>query len=394
MFDKIAKQIDAVFVAAPDHHHAPAAMMAMKLGKHVYVEKPLAHSIDEVRTADGGGAGSTRSSRRWATRATAARASAGCASTSGRGAIGNVIETYSWAPTGRGGTGGRLPTKPVPAGLHWDEWIGPCPFRDYHDELHPLQWRSWWEFGDGSVGDWGCHNLDGAVHGPEARAARPASRSSSRSAAPTSGSRWCNAIRWNFPARGDMPPVKVHLVRRLLGALELEHQGRGRRRGRRPRTARRSSLELEKKYGRDLKNGGTIYVGDKGIMLSGNYVRQPADHARGEAQGIPRAREEAAAACKGTHQADFLRACKDGEPACSNFDYAGPSTEMVLLGCLAERAGVGQEGRVGRGQDGVHEPARARHRWSSASIARAGDCRSAGVANRRWGRVAASERCA
>ena len=82
------------------------------------------------------------------------------------GAIGNVTETYSWAPTGRGGVGGRLPTKPVPAGLHWDEWIGPAHFRDYHDRLHPGAWRTWWEFGDASVGDWGCHNLDGPYTGP------------------------------------------------------------------------------------------------------------------------------------------------------------------------------------------------------------------------------------
>ncbi|HOM18949.1 MAG TPA: Gfo/Idh/MocA family oxidoreductase, partial [Thermoguttaceae bacterium] len=158
MFDQMHREIDVVFVAAPDHHHAPAAMRAIRLGKHVYVEKPLAHSIEEVRrlmeaarqakvvTQMGNQGHSGEGLRRLCEYLQA-------------GAIGNVLETYSWAPTGRGGVGGRPPAKPVPPGLHWDEWIGPARYRDYHDELHPQQWRSWWEFGDGSVGDWGCHNL-------------------------------------------------------------------------------------------------------------------------------------------------------------------------------------------------------------------------------------------
>ena len=124
------------------------------------------------------------------------------------GAIGNVTETYSWARTGRGGIGGRLPTKPVPAGLHWDEWIGPAAYRDYHEKLHPKLWRSWWEFGDGSVGDWGCHNLDGPF-----MALKLGSPTSVEALEQFGGSdeRYPlrNAIRWNFPARGDMPPVKV-----------------------------------------------------------------------------------------------------------------------------------------------------------------------------------------
>ena len=126
MFDQIHKDIDAVFIAAPDHHHAVASLIAMRLGKHVYCEKPMAHSIAEVRlmmktardckvvTQLGNHHHSSESVRRlceyiWA------------------GAIGNVTETYSWARTGRGGIGGRLPGEPVPAGLHWDEWIGPAP---------------------------------------------------------------------------------------------------------------------------------------------------------------------------------------------------------------------------------------------------------------------------
>ena len=162
MFDKIHKEIDAVFIAAPDHHHAVASLIAMRLGKHVYCEKPMAHSIGEVRLMMATAREVQGRHADWAIRATTARSIRRLCEYIWAGAIGNVTETYSWAPTGRGGVGGRLPAKPVPAGLHWDEWIGPAAYRDYHEKLHPKLWRSWWEFGDGSVGDWGCHNLDGA----------------------------------------------------------------------------------------------------------------------------------------------------------------------------------------------------------------------------------------
>ena len=210
MFDEIHKDIDAVFVATPDHHHYLTAMIAMSLGKGVYVEKPLAHTIDECRqmmaaakkykvvTQLGNQGHSGEGIRRlveyiWA------------------GAIGNVLETYSWARSGRGGVGGRLPTKPVPAGLHWEEWIGPMPFRDYHDELHPLLWRSWWDFGDGSVGDWGCHNLDGPFWALNLAQSNPTSVEAVMQEG-GSDERFPlrNAIRWNYPARGKQPPVKVY----------------------------------------------------------------------------------------------------------------------------------------------------------------------------------------
>ena len=337
MFDKIHKDVDAVFICTPDHHHAVAAMIAMKLGKNVYVEKPMAHSISEVRTLTaaahqykvvtqlGNQGHSGEGIRRlceyiWA------------------GAIGNVLETYSWAPTGRGGVGGRLPTKPVPDGLHWDEWIGPAAYRDYHEELHPKLWRSWWEFGDGSVGDWGCHNLDGVF-----MALKLGAPTSVESLEQIGGSSerfpGCNVIRWNFPARGDMPPVKVHWYdgHRIDPNKPRPEESELAAFQNRPPVV----VELEKKYGRDLKNGGTIYIGDKGVMVTGNYCGSPRilpeeKHRafRMPAKQLPR--------IKGTHYTDFLRACKGGPAACSNFDYSGPLTEMVLLGCIATKAGVGK----------------------------------------------------
>lgn len=338
MFDEIHKDIDAVFIAAPDHHHASAAMRAIKLGKGVYVEKPLAHTIAECRalhaaakqykvvTQLGNQGHSGEGIRRlceyiWA------------------GAIGNVLETHSWAPTGRGGVGGRLPTKPVPAGIHWDEWIGPAPFREYHDELHPLMWRSWWDFGDGSVGDWGCHNLDGPftalkLSTPEkVEAVQQEGGSDERYPL-------VNSVRWDFPARGDMPPVKVFWYDGYRG-FDAEKKDDNPVEAQKAQNRPPVVLELEKKYARDLKNGGTIYVGDKGIMYTGNYAGSPRIIPEEKHKAFP-VPEKKLPRVKGTHQTDFLRAIREGYQPSSTFDYAAPFSEVVLLGCLAERAGLGK----------------------------------------------------
>jgi predicted dehydrogenase len=337
MFDEMGKSIDAVFVAAPDHHHFLASMIAMQLGKGVYVEKPMAHTIDEVRqmaaaakkykvvTQMGNQGHSGEGVRRlceyiW------------------NGAIGNVTETYSWAPSGRGGMGGRLPTKPVPAGLHWDEWIGPMPFREYHDDLHPLSWRSWWQFGDGSIGDWGCHNLDGPFW-----ALKLGMPESVEVLEQFGGSEerypLRNAIRWNFPARGDQPPVKVHWYDGYFGVTaSTAHDDAGDAKQNRPPIVD----ELEKKYNRDLKSGGVVFVGDKGIMVAGNYCGGPRIVPEEQHKATPRP-PKTLPRVKGTHQLNFLNALKGGPEPCSNFAYASQLTEVVLLGCLAERAGKGKK---------------------------------------------------
>jgi predicted dehydrogenase len=342
MFDKVHKDIDAVFIAAPDHHHAAASLIAMRLGKHVYCEKPMAHSIAEVRLmmdtarkqkvmTQLGNQGHSDDytpilcEYLWA------------------GVIGDVTEVHVWAPTGRGGTGGRLPTKPAPAGLHWDPWIGPMPYRDYHDELHPQEWRSWWDFGDGSVGDWGCHNLDGPF-----MALKLGSPTSVEALEQAGGSSerypLRNTVRWNYPARGAMPPVQVYWYDGYYGATKsLAHDAAAGLKQHRPPIVE----ELEKKYNRDLKTGGTLYVGKKGYLHTYNYsaglTTMPGEILK-EFHVPPRTLPRVAKPPKGLgkHYCDFLRACKDGKPASSHFDYSGPLTEMVLLACLAERAGVGK----------------------------------------------------
>jgi predicted dehydrogenase len=319
MFDECHKDIDAVLIATPDHHHAPAAIRAIQLGKHVFCEKPLTWCLYEARklsdsakkykvaTQMGNQGHSGEGYRRlceflWA------------------GAIGDVTETHSLMGRSFGGSGGRLPKKDVPAFLHWDEWLGPASVRDYHDRLHPFDWRSWSEFGTGSLGDMGCHVLDG-VHW--ALKLSEAKTFSIECLAQKGGSKemfaQSNHIRWQFPARGEMPAVQVNSYDdKWPEAIQ----------------------ELEKKYGE--KFGGTVYVGTKGIMVTGTYGDNPhilpkerAEEFKAPPQSIPRE--------KGGNKGAFLTACKGGPAASSNFEVAGAFTEFILTGVLASRAGVGKK---------------------------------------------------
>src|SRR4051794_29646956 len=160
MLDEHHKEIDAVLIATPDHHHAPAAIRAIQLGKSVFVEKPLTHCIYEARKL-------TESARKF--KVATQMGNQGHSGEGYRllcetvwaGAIGDVKETHSLMGRSFGGTGGRPKGKETPAGLHWDEWLGPADSRPYHDGLHPFSWRSWTSFGTGTLGDMGCHVLDG-----------------------------------------------------------------------------------------------------------------------------------------------------------------------------------------------------------------------------------------
>ncbi len=254
-----------------------------------------------------------------------------------------MTETYSWARTGRGGIGGRLPAQPVPAGLHWDEWIGPAAYRDYQEKLHPKLWRSWWEFGDGSVGDWGCHNLDGVFMAlklgtPDHRGGPRTDRRQRRalSAAPTSSAGTSRRGATCRRSKCIGTTVSKGTIEALAKLDENEPVGEH---NRPPIVA-----EIEKKYGRKLTDGGAIFVGDKGILVTGNYCESPRLVPEEKQKSFPVPPKTLPRVKKGlTHYTDFLRACKEGGvPPSSHFDYGGPLTEIVLLGCLAERAGVGK----------------------------------------------------
>src|SRR4051812_40270628 len=316
MFDERHKDIDAVLIATPDHHHAPAAIRAIQLGKSVFVEKPLTYCLYEARKL---------------TKAAAEHKVATQMGNQGHsgegyrllceyvwaGAIGDVTETHSLMGRSFGGTGGRPMSKPIPAGLHWDEWLGPAEYRDYHEGLHTFSWRSWCDFGTGTLGDMGCHLLDGTFWALKLGEARKFAiecveqKGGSKEMFPQD-----NHIRWTSPARGDMPAVAVN-------AYDKEW----------PEVVK----ELQKKFGEKFK-GGTVYIGDKGVMFTGTYGGNPRvlPREKHDAFGKPKKQIERS---KHGPMGDFLAACKGGEAASSNFDYAGPFTEFVLTGVLASRAG-------------------------------------------------------
>ena len=343
MFDKIAKQIDAVFIAAPNHHHALAAMIAMQLGKNVYCEKPVCHNIAEAREM-----------REMAARSkvvTQMGNQGHCEEGYRRlceyiwsGVIGKVTETHSWTDRANGGVGPRPPTLPVPAGLHWDSWIGPATYRDFHSDLHPHEWHGWYDFGNGSIGNMGCHVLDGVFWALKVE--HPASieveyiRGGSDERYPT-GSR----IRWDVPARGDMPPVKVYWYEGLNKTTHDEAVGNLKAARGEARSFPPLLLELRKQYpDEELDRGdsGTLYVGDKGVIFTGTYgdkmhivpwekmkeIPQPA-------RTLPRPKDIFT---------DFIEACRAGKTETAvSFDYGTRLTEFAILGNLAQHVGEGKK---------------------------------------------------
>ena len=337
MFDKMAGEIDAVTIATPNHHHALPSLLAMKLGKAVYVEKPMAHTVAEGRQM-----------AEWAKRYRVAT-QMGNQGHSGEGyrrlceylwagAIGPVAEVHAWTNRANGGTGPRPPTQPAPAGMHWDTWIGPAPHRDYHADLHPHEWHGWHDFGNGSLGNMGCHVLDGAFwalklgHPTAVEVEEMTGGSDERYPVGT-------RIRWDFPARDDLPPVKVfwydgrraHVKEAAAGSDPASVAPNG---GNRPPLA----AELERKHEMSLESSASLFVGERGIMYAGCYG--------GGVRIVPEERHKAfpmpppiLPRLKGGHFADFFRACRGGGPACADFEYSARLNEMVMLGTLAMCAG-------------------------------------------------------
>ncbi|MFA5900457.1 MAG: Gfo/Idh/MocA family oxidoreductase [Hyphomicrobium sp.] len=342
LFDEMGKELDAVMIATPNHQHALPALLAIRRGIHVYVEKPMAHAIAEARqlreeakrygvvTQMGKHGHSSEGCRRlceyiWA------------------GAIGQVREIICWSDRANGlPAGPRPPTLPVPEGLDWEQWIGPAPFRDYHEGLHRHSWHRWCDFGNGSVGNMGNHIIDPAKWALKLGA--PVSVELEEVCG-GNDERWpvSTRIRWDFPAREGMDPVKLYWYdglakgqpydKKTVGAIDCvtrEAQNR-------PPLV----VELEKKYNRDFGSDGSLFVGDKGIMIIGPFgegCRIVPEEAH-RAFPLP---DKVLPRIKGTHQSDFFRACRGGAPACANFEYSEPLVEIVLLGDLAMLAGAGR----------------------------------------------------
>lgn len=342
MFDKMAKHIDAVFIAAPNHHHAPASLIAMQLGKAVYCEKPVCHDVAEARklretaakykvATQMGNQGHCQEGYRrlcefiWA------------------GVVGKITETHSWTNRANGGKGPRPAKSNPPAGMSWDAWIGPAPYRDFHGDLHPHEWHGWYDFGNGGLGNLGCHALDGVFwalkleHPTSFEVEEMWNGTAER--LPT-GSR----VRWDFPARGDMPPLKAYWYDGRIGngdpgdGPKEYHEGTKGAKNLPPLL-----LEMQKKYpDEEFDSSGTLYVGEKGILYTGTYggrmhilpiekmkeIKEPP-------KTLPRPRD-----CF----KDFIEAVRAGSTdTATSFDYGTRLTEFTLLGNLAHHAGLGKK---------------------------------------------------
>jgi predicted dehydrogenase len=223
--------------------------------------------------------------------------------------------------------------------LNWDHWIGPAPYRDYHTDLHPHEWHGWHDFGDGSLGNMGCHVMDGAHWA--LKLGHPASIEMEEVTGGTDerypiGCR----LRWDYPAREGMPAVKVYWYDGVRKGVKNAGEGdTGDNVDAASRNVPPLVVELQKKYNRKLDSNGTLYVGDKGVMYTGTYgggTRILPEEAHKAfpppPQTLPRV--------KGGHHASFFNAVRTGEPASSNFEVAAKLTEMILLGCLAIKAGL------------------------------------------------------
>jgi hypothetical protein len=320
MLDKLGKDIDAVTISTPDHMHAPIAVAAMQLGKHVYVQKPLTHDVFEARrltelareckvaTQMGNQGHSEEGVRRL------------CEWIWG-GAIGAIKEVHIWTnrPIWPQGIAKRLDAQKVPETIDWDLWLGTAPKRPYNKGYAPFAWRGWWDFGCGALGDMACHIMDPAYTSLKLgypTSIEAVSEGNSVETAP----KWA-IITYQFPARGDMPPVKL-----------MWYDG-----GKLP--PRPEAVKPDEKLG-DGDNG-TLFVGDKGMLACGCYGGGPCLIPQERMKDFKK--PEKTIPNSTGHYQEWIDACKGIAPAkggfCGNFDYAGPFTEMVSLGNVAVRTG-------------------------------------------------------
>ena len=317
MLDECHDDIDVVLIATPDHHHAPAAMRAIHYGKHVFCQKPLAHDIAECY-ALAKAAREKKVLTQMGNQGYCSEAIRRVAEYVASGAIGDVLETHTLLDRNFGGTGGRPPSKPVPAGLHWDEWIGPAPYRDYHAGLHPFAWRDWKAFGTGTIGDMACHRLAFpfmALRLWELKSFTVEclnTRNGSDEKYPQD-----NVVCYHIPARDNFPACKCYVY---------DHQEL------RPEVMK----ELERKYSVNWSEA-TLFVGAKGYLDNHSRIIPESEH-----QKRPVPPKTLVRAKAGGPIEDLYACIRTGGTPVSNFpDAACPLTAMALTGHLAQYAGIG-----------------------------------------------------
>ena len=318
MFDAMEKQIDAVLVATPDHMHSMAAIHAIKRGKHVYCEKPLAHSIYEVRELmraarehkvitqlgnQGHSFDSMRVFREWLE----------------DGAIGDVREVHAMC----GSVYSHIDLleevkkgRPVPETLNWDLWLGPAKFRPYHPAYVPANWRGWTAFGTGVIGDWTCHLVDPVFWSLDLKAPASIEAETGDYDPDKHGETFplASTVTYQFPASGSRPALKL-----------VWHDG-----------ASKPEKPREMEGDEKLPDIGALVIGDKGKIVYGSHGAGRPRLLDEKVMAQVSSRPKRLARSPGHHK-EWIESCKSGQPAGSPFDYGGPLTEIALLGVIAIR---------------------------------------------------------
>ena len=360
MFDKEEKNFDALIVATPDHWHSHLVLAGLAMNKHIYCAKPITHTI-----AEAGGSRRRCLASKVTTKASIqdSRTSHARATTELllSGAIGPVREVHFWTGThSPSGLARPAEVQTPPAGMNWDQWCGPSPARPYHNTYHYGNWRPWWDFGTGNVGDFGCHTLqmfhDELEMGAPDWVAADACQAFSLAGAVenTECMSIANIIQWHIPARGKHPEMMAYFYD---GGLKP------------PRP-----VSMPTDMG--MPGRGIMFVGEKGVMISAFYggspwlpdrrCPAPGRQVRGLPGGwlLPESRfkdfkqpEPYLPRCEEPdHYTEWVRQCKAGKKSITPVEFACGLTEFALLGTLAERrystpvppAGGRREGGVRR----------------------------------------------
>jgi predicted dehydrogenase len=305
MLDEMGKSIDAVTVSTADHTHAAASLMAMRMGKHCFCQKPLTHTIYEARTM-ARVAAEMKLATQMGNQGTADSTLRRAAAIAKSGVLGAVKEVHVWTnrpcwPQGAP----RAASASCPSHIKWLEWLGPAPVRPFADGYHPFAWRGWWDFGTGALGDMACHTVNMPymalnLRDPIAVQAECSGHDGD------SYPKW-SVITFDFPATADRPAVKL-----------FWYDG-----GKKP--------DKKLVLGKKVSNTGSLIIGDKATLYS------QGDYAEGDLSllGGPEMPEVKWTESPG-HFEEWVRAIRGGEPAMSNFaTYSGGLTETILLGNLA-----------------------------------------------------------
>jgi predicted dehydrogenase len=302
------EKLDGIVVSTADHVHAHASLAGMRRGLHCYCEKPLAHSVWEARLM-----ATTAREKKLATQmGTQIHASDNyrrVVEIVQAGVLGPIRDVKVWVTKGKHWGGGERPTEvqPIPPEVDWDLWLGPAPERPFNNVYLPGSWRSWWDFGNGMLGDMGCHYIDLAFWALGLR--HPTTIAAEGPPVHPETAPMGLKVSWTFPARGEQPPVTLTWM---------------------------DGDRVEKPvHEKELANAGVYFIGDKGVLFAtyGNYRLFPEEGFK-EFTPPPKSIPKSPG-----HHEEWIAACKTGSPTLCNFDYSGALSETVLLGTVAYRTG-------------------------------------------------------